>query len=58
MNSVTCVQILNKVICISHNIKTLGKGINPTILPSTIVEPPGYFNLDMETGLVEGELWI
>ena len=30
---VTGVQILDEAICNSHYAKTLGKGMNPTILP-------------------------
>ena len=33
MDTVSHVQILDEVVCISHSIDTLGKGINPTILP-------------------------
>ena len=34
MAMATQVQILNKVDHISHSANTLGKGMNPTILPS------------------------
>ena len=34
MDSVTRVQILNETECISHNVNTLGKGMNATILPT------------------------
>ena len=27
------VQILDDLVCISHRVNTLGKGVNPTILP-------------------------
>ena len=33
MNTVTRVQILDETDCISHNTNTLGKGMNPIILP-------------------------
>ena len=33
MNTVTQVQILDVTDCISHSTNTLGKGMNPIILP-------------------------
>ena len=33
MNTATRVQILDEADCISHNTNTLGKGMNPIILP-------------------------
>ena len=33
MDTATQVQILNKTDCISHSTNTLGKGMNPIILP-------------------------
>ena len=33
MGIVTQVQILDETVCILHNTNTLGKGMNPTILP-------------------------
>ena len=33
MDMATGVQILDKTDCISHNTDTLGKGMNPIILP-------------------------
>ena len=33
MDTATRVQILNKTDCISHSTNTLGKGMNPIILP-------------------------
>ena len=33
MNTVTRVQILDETDCISHSTNTLGKGMNPIILP-------------------------
>ena len=36
MNMVAQVQILNKDVCISHSANTIGKGMNPIILPRVI----------------------
>ena len=36
MEMTTGVQILDKTVCISHNANTLGKGMNPIILPPAI----------------------
>ena len=36
MNTVTRVQILDETHCISHSTSTLGKGMNPNILPPAI----------------------
>ena len=33
MDTATQVQILDKIDCISYSINTLGKGMNPIILP-------------------------
>ena len=33
MDTVTRVQILDQANCISHSTNTLGKGVNPIILP-------------------------
>ena len=33
MDTATRVQILDETDCISHSTKTLGKGMNPIILP-------------------------
>ena len=33
MNTATQVQILDATVCISHRADTLGKGMNPIILP-------------------------
>ena len=33
MDTVTRVQILDEAYCISHSTNTLGKGMNPIILP-------------------------
>ena len=34
--TVTPIQILDKVVCISHSANTLGKDMNPTIFPPAI----------------------
>ena len=39
--------------CISHSTNTLGKGMNPIILP-----PARFFSLGEGTSLGEGKLWI
>ena len=36
MDMATQVQILDEIDCISHSTNTLGKGINPIILPSAM----------------------
>ena len=36
MDTATQVQILDEADCISHRTKTLGKGMNPIILPSAM----------------------
>ena len=36
MDTVSQVQILDKAVCILRNANTLGKGMNPTILPSAM----------------------
>ena len=36
MNMAKRIQILDKVDCISHSTNTLGKGMNPNILPSAM----------------------
>ena len=33
MDTANQVQILDETVCMSHSTNTLGKGINPTILP-------------------------
>ena len=47
--------------CISHSTNTLGKGMNPIILPPTmgkIVRQTRFFSLGEATSLGEGKLWI
>ena len=59
MGMATRVQILDKAIGISHSINTLEKGMNPTILSSSmgkIVKQTGLFSLGMRTSLGEGKL--
>ena len=61
MNTATRVQILDDAVCISHSANTLGKGMNPTILPQAvgnIVDQTWFFNLGMTTRLEKGKLWI
>ena len=36
MNTATRVQILDEIDCISHSTNTLGKGMNPIILPPAV----------------------
>ena len=47
----TRVQILDETDCISHSTNTLGKGMNPIILP-----PAMFFSLGEATNLGEGKL--
>ena len=54
-------QILDETDCISHSINTLGKGMNPIILPSAmgkIVGQTGFFSLGEATSLGKGKLSI
>ena len=51
MDTATQVQILDETDCISHITNTLGKGINPIILPpalGTIVGQNSFFSLGEE----------
>ena len=55
----TRVQILDETDCISHSTNTLGKGMNPIILPPAmckIVEQTRFFSLGEATSLGEGIL--
>ena len=55
----TPVQILDKTDCISHSSNTLGKGMNPIILPPAmgrIGRQTGFFSLGEATSLGEGKL--
>ena len=55
----TRVQILDTAVCISHSVNTLGKSMNPTILPPAIgkiVGQTGFFNLGMATSLGEKKI--
>ena len=50
------VQILDETHCISHSTNTLGKGMNPIILPPAmgkIVGQTGFFSLGEATSLGE-----
>ena len=50
----TRVQILDETDCISHSTNTLGKGMNPIILPP--VGQTRFFSLGEATSLGEGKL--
>ena len=50
------VQILDETDCISHSTNTLGKGMNPIILPPAIVGQTRFFSLGEATSLGEGKL--
>ena len=43
MDTTTRVQILDKTVCISHSTNTLGKGMNPIILPPAKHQSPNSF---------------
>ena len=61
MDTVTRVQILDEIDCISHSTNTLGEGMNPIIIPPAkgkIVGQIGFFSLGEATSLVEGKLLI
>ena len=56
---VSSVQFLDVTDCISHSTNTLGKGMNPIILPPVmgkIVGQTRFFNLGEATSLGEGKL--
>ena len=38
VDTVIRVQILDEDVCLSHSANTLGKGMNPTILPPAMVK--------------------
>ena len=52
----TQVQILYKAVCISYNVRTLGKGINPTILFLRLRVNTRADWAYLVTGLQEGKL--
>ena len=55
------VQILDEIDYISHSTNTLGKGMNPNILPPAMGKIAGntrFFSLGEMTSLGEGKLWI
>ena len=59
MDTVTQVQILDETDCISHCTNTLGKGMNPTILPPAMGKVIGqtrFFSLGEATSQGEGKL--
>ena len=61
MDTATRVQILDETDCISHSTNTLGKGMNPIILPPAmgkIVGQTMFFSRGEATSLGEGKLWI
>ena len=61
MDTSTRVQILNDTDCISHCTNTLGKGMNPIILPPAMGKVVGqtrFFSLGEATSLGEEKLWI
>ena len=61
MDTATRVQILYEIDYISHCTNTLGKGMNPIILPPAmgkIVGQTRFFSLGEATSLGEEKLWI
>ena len=59
MDTATQVQILDKTDRISHSTNTLGKGMNPIILPPAMGKIAGqtrFFSLGEAAGLGEGKL--
>ena len=59
MDTAARVQILNETDCISHCTNTLGKGMNPIILPPAIGKIVGqtrFFSLSEATSLGEGKI--
>ena len=61
MDTVIRVQILDEPVSISHSANTVGKGMNLTILPPSMVRIVGQtelFNLGTATGIGEGQFWI
>ena len=59
MDTATRVQILDKTDYISHSTNTLGKGMNPIILPMCkIVEQTRFFSLGEITSLRKGKLCL
>ena len=61
MDSVTQFQILDEAVCILNRVNSLGKGMNPPILPPAvgkIVGQTGLFGFSMVSRQGEGKLWI
>ena len=59
MDMATRVQILDETDCISHCTNTLGKGMNPIILPPAMGKLVGqtrFFSFGEATSLGEGKL--
>ena len=59
MNTAIRVQILDETDCISDSTNTLGKGMNPIILPPAmgkIVGQTSFFSHGEATSLEEGKL--
>ena len=59
MNTAIRVQILDETDCISHSTNTLGKGMNPIILPPAMgkqQDRPRFSSLGEATSLGEGKL--
>ena len=59
VDTATRVQILDETDCISHSTNTLGKGMNPIILPlamGKIVGETEFFSLGEATSLGKGKL--
>ena len=59
MDTATRVQILDLTDCISHSTNTLGKGMNPNILPPAmgkIVGQTRFISFGEATSLGEGKL--
>ena len=59
MDATIRVQNPDKTVCISHSTKTLGKGMNPIILPPAmgkIVGQTRSFSLGEATSLGEGKI--
>ena len=56
MDTATRVQILDDTDCILHSTNTLGKGMNPIILPPAMVGQTEFFSLGEATSLGEFKL--
>ena len=59
MDTMTRVQVLDEVVCLSHCVNTLRESMNPTTLPPAMRKIDGLtglFSLGMVTGLGERKL--